>query len=95
MNTVHLGLCAAIAAFGLMAAVGGAEAAKKKPGKCVIAGGQGTGLGVDLSKQMAADGLKDALNSGGMKGVGKITYKCDTAATVVVTSCTARQRACK
>lgn len=95
MRLIQLG--AAIAAgLGLVLSAGApADAAKARKGakSCVMAGGQGTGLGQEIAKTMASAALSQVLSKGGMKGSGKVTTKCDN--NPIVTTCTASQRACK
>lgn len=84
---------AGIAAAALVFTIAGAANAAKAPKSCVMAGGQGTGLGEAIAKTMAANALAEVLSKGGMKGSGKVTTKCDN--NPVVTTCTSSQRACK
>lgn len=94
MSIVRIAGLAVVAAFGISAlAVGDADAAKKKPGKCVLAGGQGEGWGEPLARDIARDALTETLANGGMKGVGKVSYKCDGGAPI--STCVAKQKACK
>ena len=61
--------------------------------KCIMAGGTATGLTQDISKTLATAALGQSINSFGGKAAGKIAMKCD--ANVVLSTCTAKQRACK
>lgn len=89
---IFISAAAAVTVLGLTAGLAtDAEAAKKKPGKCAMIGGQGTGIGQDLAKQNAAMAVKEAMGS--RKGMGKVSYKCSSEA-MVLTTCTAKQRAC-
>ena len=80
-----------IAAFA--AAVVGAGLVTRADAACVKAGGEGTGLGEQIAKTMADAALAEAIKSYGGKASGKASYKCST--TLVLSTCTATQRACK
>ncbi|MCL4764867.1 MAG: hypothetical protein KJZ80_01360 [Hyphomicrobiaceae bacterium] len=89
MNTlrlVALGAGALIALTTLVTAT--AEAAK-----CVMAGGSATGLTQDIAKVMATNALGQSISSYGGKASGKVAMKCD--ANMLMSTCTAKQRACK
>ncbi len=62
-------------------------------GKCVRAGGQGSGLLPDVAKFMADAALKNSIAAHGLKPAGKVTLTCKTDA--ILTTCVSRQRACK
>ena len=72
----------------LLVATESGEAAKV----CVMAGGQGTGVGEQIAKNMADIALKQKLDQGGWKPEGKSSYKCDTNS--IITTCTVSQKAC-
>jgi hypothetical protein len=61
--------------------------------KCVLAGGQGTGITPDIAKSMSTIALGNAITNMGAKARGKVSTTCETA--LVVSTCTSRQRACK
>ena len=61
--------------------------------ECKTLGAIGTGISEDIAKFMAEAGLKNIREERGMQPQGPIKYKCDT--TLIVTECSARQRACK
>lgn len=81
---VAMALSVALALTGMSAA---AEA------KCVLAGGEGTGVVQDFASFMAKAALKNSISGMGAtaKGEPKVTCKNDG----LITTCTARQRACK
>jgi hypothetical protein len=61
--------------------------------KCVLAGGQGTGITPEIATNLSKIALGNAITNMGSKASGKIATKCET--TLVVSNCTSRQRACK
>jgi hypothetical protein len=61
--------------------------------KCVMAGGQGTGVTTDVAKFMATAALNNSIAGAGLKAAGDVKYDCKYE--VVVSNCTAKQRACK
>jgi hypothetical protein len=81
-----------IAAFAA-AAIGAGLATQANAAKCAKIGGEGTGLGEQIAKDQADVALADAIKSYGGKASGKASYKCTTA--LVLSTCTATQRACK
>ena len=81
---------AIVAIAGVVAALGAIGGAEAK-GRCVMAGGQGVGIGTDVAQQVARESLAEALTKGKLKGKGKISYKCESTG---LTSCIARQQAC-
>ncbi len=89
----------AIVAVALLGATGVAIAmsedaqAKKRPGSCAMMTGKGVGLGNDLAKNFAADALADGQAMRGLKGSGKVAYKCSNDVTGL-TNCAASQRSC-
>jgi hypothetical protein len=80
-----------IAAIAVASAV--AFAAPASAAKCVLAGGQGTGITPDIAKTMSTIALGNAVKNMGAKASGKVATKCET--TLIVSTCTSRQRACK
>jgi hypothetical protein len=60
---------------------------------CVRAGGQATMITQDLAKFMAEAALKNSISGMGAKPVGKVSLTCSSEAGM--SSCTARQKACK
>jgi hypothetical protein len=78
----------AMAGVALAMTTGGAWAKS-----CVRAGGEATMITEDLAKFMAEAALKNSIAGMGAKPVGKISMKCS--APSPLTSCTARQEACK
>lgn len=80
---------AALAAAPLVAAAATPSMAKK----CVMAGGQGTGITTDVAKFMATAALNNSIAGAGLKAAGEVKYDCKYE--VVVSNCTAKQRACK
>lgn len=60
---------------------------------CVRAGGQATMITQDLAKFMAEAALKNSISGMGAKPVGKVSLACSSEAGM--SSCTARQKACK
>lgn len=74
---------------GVIVSAGAATAQAKK---CVLAGGEATMITEDLAKFMAEAALKNSISGMGATASGKIDMKCKTEG---LTSCTARQRACK
>ncbi len=90
MKKLHLVALGCAALLGLGAVAPTTADAK---GKCAMVGGTGTGLTPDIGKFMATAALGQAITSYGGKASGKVAMKCD--ANVVMTTCTAKQRACK
>jgi len=80
-----------VAAFA--AAIVGAGFVTRADAACVKAGGEGTGLGEPIAKTMADAALANSIKSYGGKASGKASYKCNM--TLVLTTCTATQKACK
>lgn len=78
---------AALAAFVVMGSVQASAA------KCVMAGGQGTGVTPEIAKSLSAIALNTSISNMGAKAKGKVATACQT--TLVVSTCTSRQRACK
>ncbi|MGE8941684.1 hypothetical protein ACO2I3_07215 [Leptospira interrogans] len=77
--------CAALLGLALVPSVANA--------KCVLAGGTATGLTPEISKTLATAALGQSITSYGGKARGKVAMKCD--ANPLMTTCTAKQRACK
>lgn len=92
LRKTAIAVAGALAATGLMLAAADDAAAKKRPGACAQLTGKGTGIGQDLAKSFATDALVDGQAQRGMKGQGKITYKCSNASGF--SSCSASQRSC-
>jgi len=88
MRSLRILTIAAVALWALAGVVTPSDAAK-----CIKAGGQGTGLGEQVAKNMADIALADAVKAYGGKASGKVAYKCDMA--LVIATCTASQKACK
>jgi hypothetical protein len=82
----------AAAAFAA-ALVGAGLTTQADAAKCSKIGGEGTGLGEQIAKDQANVALAEAIKSYGGKASGKASYKCNT--TLVLSTCTASQRACK
>ena len=82
----HLALVAAAGAGLMLAAPGGASAAK-----CVLAGGEATMVTEDLAKFMAEAALKNSISAHNWKPAGKVKMTCKTE---VTTHCVAKQKAC-
>ena len=61
--------------------------------ECTTVGSVGTGINEGVAKYMAEAGLKNIIESKGMKPSGAISHKCEAGA--VLTDCHAKQRACK
>jgi hypothetical protein len=61
--------------------------------RCIMAGGQGTGLTPDLARTMAAAALGQSIASYGLRAAGKISVSCD--GNIIMATCSAKQRACK
>lgn len=61
---------------------------------CVRAGGEATMVTEGLAKFMAEAALKNSISGMGAKPAGKIAMTCSTTS-LAMTSCTAKQRACK
>jgi len=77
--------CAALLGLGLVPTIANA--------KCVLAGGTATGLTPEISKTLATAALGQSITAYGGKARGKVAMKCD--ASPLLTTCTAKQRACK
>lgn len=71
------------------ASFGGAASAE-----CMKVSGLGTGVTEGIAQFMAGKALKNAIAKRGLKSAGNQSMACD-ASLVVVTNCTAQQRACK
>ena len=78
---------AALAAF---VAFGSVQASAAK---CVMAGGQGTGITPEIAKSLSGIALNTSIANMSAKAKGKVATTCET--TLVVSTCTSRQRACK
>lgn len=78
---------AALAAFVALSSVQASAA------KCVMAGGEGTGITPEIAKSLSAIALNTSISNMGAKAKGKVATTCQT--TLVVSTCTSRQRACK
>lgn len=62
--------------------------------ECLKVSGLGTGVTEGIAQFMAAKALKDSIANRGLSAAGKQSMAC-TANMVVITNCTAAQRACK
>lgn len=62
--------------------------------ECYKISGLGTGATEGIAQFMAAKALKDSIANRGLSAAGKQSMAC-TANMVVITNCTAAQRACK
>lgn len=60
---------------------------------CVRAGGEATMITEDLAKFMAQAALKNSISGMGAKPVGQVSLTCS--ASMGMSSCTAKQKACK
>jgi hypothetical protein len=76
-------------AIGLGTTVDFAEAKQA----CVMAGGEATMITADLAKFMAEAALKNSINGMDAKPAGQVALTCTTG--VALSTCTAKQRACK
>ncbi len=83
--------CALVAMAGM---ADEAEAKRKKPKSCFMAGGDGTAVTAELARNNARTALDNVIAKEKAKGVGKVKYECTTTA-VVVDNCRASQRACR
>ena len=81
-------LVASVAALIAVAVATPATAAK-----CVLAGGQGTGVTPEIATSLSKIALGNAIKNMSAKPRGKVATKCETA--LVISTCTSRQRACK
>jgi hypothetical protein len=77
----------------VIASIVAACATQASAAKCVLAGGQGTGITPEIATNMSKIALGNAITNMGSKASGKVATKCET--TLVVSTCTSRQRACK
>ena len=68
------------------------SAAKKSPGKCVVAGGSANMITRDLAEFMAKAALGNSIKGMGAKPVGEIKLTCKDGVPVY---CLAKQKACK
>lgn len=91
MRRVMIAAAAACAVTGGLLLATAEDASAKRAAKCVMMSAKGAGLGEVMAKGFAADALADNQALRGLKGQGKVSYKCDAAP---VTTCTASQRAC-
>jgi hypothetical protein len=62
--------------------------------ECLKVSGLGTGVTEGIAQFMAAKALKDSIANRGLRSAGSQAMSCN-ASMVVVTNCTAVQRACK
>jgi hypothetical protein len=62
--------------------------------ECYKVSGLGTGATEGIAQFMAAKALKDSISNRGLRVAGSQSMAC-TANMVIVTNCTASQRACK
>lgn len=85
MDKLLVGACAA--GFVLVAGTD-AEAA------CSRVSAKGEGLTKELAQEMAKLNLNFAIAGKGAKAAGKVSYKCGGPGMLLLTSCTAKQRAC-
>lgn len=83
-------LIAAIAASSMIAMAMPSEAAKKS---CKRLGGEGTAVTNELATANATMALSDQATAGGMTLKGKAAVKCKYEG--IVSTCTAKQTACK
>lgn len=81
------------AALGAVFAVATLSPVTEAEAKCVMAGGSATGLTQDIAKSLATMALNQSISSYGGKASGKVAMSCD--ANMVMSTCTAKQRACK
>ncbi len=81
-----IGACA-VAAIALLAAMD-AQAA------CTRVSAQGEGLTQDIAREMAKINLDFMVAAKGAKSAGAVNYKCGAPGMLMLTSCTAKQRAC-
>lgn len=86
MQRLMVGACAA-AGFALIAGTD-VQAA------CNRVSAQGEGVTKELAQGMAKINLDFAVSSKGAKSAGKVAYKCGAPGPLLLTSCTAKQRAC-
>lgn len=84
-----LSLAALVAAL----VAGSAMVSSAQAAKCVLAGGSATGLTQDIAKSLATMALNQSIGSYGGKASGKVAMKCN--ANMLMSTCTAKQRACK
>ncbi len=77
----------AAAVAGVLAAAAPAQA------KCVMAGGEGSNILPDVAKFMANAALNNSITGAGMKASGKAKVTCK--GDLVMTTCVAKQKACK
>lgn len=85
---IYRSMMIAVAAVCAIASASPASAAK-----CVLAAGAGSGITADVAKNFATMALNNSMAAGGLKAKGKVTMACTT--TLIVSECTAKQRACK
>jgi hypothetical protein len=89
MKTAFKFAIAACAAAGVaLVAVPSADAA------CNRVSAKGEGLTKELAQEMAKMNLEFAVASKGQKASGRVAMKCGSPGTMMLTACTARQRAC-
>ena len=73
--------------------VASAAAVPAHAGKCVMAGGEGSNVLPDVAKFMANAALGNSISGAGMKASGTVAMNCKSE--LLLTTCTAKQRACK
>ncbi|MFN3869441.1 MAG: hypothetical protein ACK4MF_10280 [Hyphomicrobiaceae bacterium] len=79
--------------FVLAAIAASAAAVPAHAGKCVLAGGEGSNVLPDVAKFMANAALGNSISGAGMKAAGAVKMTCKSE--VLLTTCVAKQRACK
>ncbi|MBX9591347.1 MAG: hypothetical protein K2X43_18825 [Hyphomonadaceae bacterium] len=86
MRRFVVGVCAA-AGFAVAA---GADA----QAACSRVSVKGEGVTKEIAREMAKINLDFAVSSKGAKAAGPVAYKCGAPGVLLLTSCTAKQRAC-
>lgn len=83
--------------FAIITCAAGAVALLAAPGAeaaCNRVSAKGEGLTKELAQGMAKMNLELAVMAKGQKASGRVAYKCGSPGTLMLTSCTAKQKAC-
>ncbi len=80
--------------FAVVAGVAVLACASAASAECYKVSGLGTGITEPVAQFMANKALKDSIANRGLRGSGSQSMTCDSSA-IVVSNCTAQQRACK
>lgn len=83
-----------IAAGVCVAAVFAVAAGTEAQAACTRVSAQGEGLTKEIAREVAKINLDFAVSAKGAKSAGTVQYKCGAPGMLLLTSCTAKQKAC-